>query len=329
MADKKKKDPEDLGLDEEDLSYEMQFIEENRKERQRQQEAEEQRKKREREAEHEREKQIARERLELLQLKNGVISEEEATVSERKEPEAVKLTGMKWLENFWYHYKWVVLISVFVVAVVGYITYTEIKRERADLTIMMIANNDLSQRSQELEEFFEKYTDDLDGNGYVHVDVISIPMNPNDDALMQNANSSKFFAQVQAGDAMIVITDSNTEETYMSVMDPTLSEIFPGNKYIDERGFSFDSEVMAQELKYENMPNDVHMSIRYPTATMDFNEKEAKENYDKSFQVYKRIVEDITSRCEETDDPGLETEPIHYSKDKGSISDSTSLESAE
>ena len=95
MADKKKKDPEDLGLDEEDLSYEMQFIEENRKERQRQQEAEEQRKKREREAEHEREKQIARERLELLQLKNGVISEEEATVSERKEPEAVKLTGMK------------------------------------------------------------------------------------------------------------------------------------------------------------------------------------------------------------------------------------------
>jgi hypothetical protein len=320
---------ENLVVDDEE--YEMKLAEEERKHREALEAAaaedEAMRRKKAKEAEHEREKRIAQERLELLQLKNGVIDESEATIKEEHE-QATKLTGLAWLENFWYHNKYIILLIAFFAIVIGYISYKEFTRERADLTVLLIADDGLELRQEEMEEFFEKYTDDLDGNGYVHVSVICVPLNPDGDYETQDANSSKFFAQLQAGDAMIVITDSNTEEQYKNLMNSTLAEDFPDNEYIDELGFSFNSKIMADEFRYEYMPNDVHMSIRYPTKTLDLSLEESTENYNTSFTVFKRIVEDITQRCEETNDPGLETEPVKRESSDES-SDSTESNSSE
>ena len=54
------------------------------------------------------------------------------------------------------------------------------------------------------------------------------------------------------------------------------------------------------------------MSIRIPQDTMGLSKDEAQKYYDESFEIYQRIVEDITARCEETNDPGLTTEPVKY-----------------
>lgn len=314
-------------VDEDDYEYEKKLAEQEQERRRKLEEKElareQQRAQEERQAQKERDKKIAQDKLELLQLKNGVIGEDEATIKE-EHTEAVKLTGTAWLSNFWYHNKFMILFITFIVAVVAFITYSEITRERADLTIMMIADNGLAQRQDELEEFFEKYTDDIDGNGYVHVAVLCIPISDRLDYQTLDANTSKFVTQIQAGDAMIVITDSNTDEEYKALMDATLQEDFPGNKYVDELGFSFNSKVMAEELKYEYMPNDVHMSIRFPAASMNIKLEESQENFDTSYVVFKRIVEDITKRCEETNDPGLETEPVKYETDESAVEGSSS-----
>lgn len=317
MSDKSKDkvSRDNIILDDEDYEYERKIAEAEAEKRRQLEleraEAAEKKKKAKRDAEKEREKQLARERLELLQLKNGVIDEEQATIKEEHE-EAAKLTGLAWLSNFWYHYKVVVIVILLALTAVIYIIFEEIHRERPDLTVMMIANNGLEDRSKELEEFFEKYTDDIDQNGYVHVEVIMIPMNPYTDPTVYTGYQQKFIAQVQTGEGMIVITDSNTQDDFMELMKSDLDKDFPGNKYIDEMGFSFNSKVMAEMLVYEDMPNDVHMSIRVPSETMEFNHEKAVKNYDDSYVVFKRIVEDITQKCEASNDPGLDTEPINY-----------------
>lgn len=317
MSDKKgeKIKRDNIILDDEDYEYERKIAEAEKEKRaqleKERAEAAEKRRRAQREAEKEREKQLAKERLELLQLKNGVIDEEEATIKE-EHSEAVKLTGLAWWSNIWYHYKVVIIVALLFVLAVFFIIFEEVHKERADISIMMIANNGLEERSKELEEFFERYTDDIDGNGYVHVEVIMIPMNPYTDPTVYTGYQQKFIAQVQTGEGMIVITDSNTQEDFMELMKSDLAEDFPGNKYIDEQGFSFNSKVMAAELAYEDMPYDVHMSIRVPSETMEFSHDEALKNYENSYAVFKKIVEDITKRCEESNDPGLETEPIHY-----------------
>ena len=317
-----------MNIDSEDYEYEKKLAEE---EKLKQKQAEEKaaaekakREKREREAEKERNRQIEEERRELLKMKSGLTSEEGSELT-KKDEAYEKPHGMAAVANFWYHYKFIIIFSSITLLVVGYLFYSEATRKRDDISVMVITDNDLTQRTAEVEEFFEKYTDDIDGNGYVHVGIISIPLSNNLDAVTKNTYTQKFLAEIQTGEGMIVITDSHTEDDFMSVMKKDLDKDFPDNKYIDEDGFSFNSKVMAEELKYELMPNDVHMSIRIPQDTMGLSKEEAQKYYDESFKVYKRIVDDITARCEETNDPGLDTEPVKYdtesSNDTPDVSD--------
>ena len=313
-----------LELDEEDREYEEKLALEERERRQKAQEQEAQkeaeREKREREAEKQREKQIAEEKLELLKLKSGLADEENSELT-KKDEAYEKPHGWAAVANFWCHYKFVVSFSLVALIIVGFLAYTEATRKRDDITVMIITDNDLSQRTEEIESFFEKYTDDLDGNGYVHVGIINIPIGQNIDPVTDNTYTQKFIAQVQTGEGVIVLTDSHTREDFMEFMNPELEKDFPDNKYIDEQGFSLNSEVMAQEFKYELMPNDVYMSIRVPQETMDMDKTEAQEVYDKNFVIFKRIVDDITARCEETNDKGLTTEPIQYDTDSSASSE--------
>ena len=151
-----------------------------------------------------------------------------------------------------------------------------------------------------------------------------IPLNSHsDDYQQQNVNSTKFLAQLQGGESILVITDSNTDEEFKSIMTPELPKEFPNNKYVDDMGMSWNMEIMAKELNFENMPNDIHLSMRTPVKTLGDSKETMQENYDKAFKVFKRIVDDMTEKAEEAGDKGLTTEPVHYDDSSLEISDST------
>ena len=86
----------------------------------------------------------------------------------------------------------------------------------------------------------------------------------------------------------------------------------PNNKYVDDMGMSWNMEVMAKELNFENMPNDIHLSMRTPVKTLGDSKETMQENYNKAFKVFKRIVDDMTEKAVEAGDKGLTTEPVHY-----------------
>ena len=308
--------------DADDAEYERTLAQQRREaeERERQvlEQAEAERRERERQEEKERERRLAQERIELMKLKSGVIDESESSIKEEHD-QIRELHGFEKVQNFFYHNKVWIIFTIFIDAA---------RREKADLTVLMIANNGLETRQEELEEFFEKYTDDLDGNGYVHVEVIMIPLNSHsDDYQQQNVNSTKFLAQLQGGESILVITDSNTDEEFKSIMTPELPKEFPNNKYVDDMGMSWNMEIMAKELNFENMPNDIHLSMRAPVKTLGDSKETMQENYDKAFKVFKRIVDDMTEKAVEAGDKGLTTEPVHY--DDSSLESSDSTESSE
>lgn len=317
--------------DADDAEYERTLAQQRREaeERERQvlEQAEAERRERERQEEKERERRLAQERIELMKLKSGVIDESESSIKEEHD-QIRELHGFEKVQNFFYHNKVWIIFAIFIIAVAAFIFIDAARREKADLTVLMIANNGLETRQEELEEFFEKYTDDLDGNGYVHVEVIMIPLNSHsDDYQQQNVNSTKFLAQLQGGESILVITDSNTDEEFKSIMTPELPKEFPNNKYVDDMGMSWNMEIMAKELNFENMPNDIHLSMRAPVKTLGDSKETMQENYDKAFKVFKRIVDDMTEKAVEAGDKGLTTEPVHY--DDSSLESSDSTESSE
>ena len=255
-----------------------------------------------------REKRIQAEKIELMKLKSGVI-EESDTIKEEHD-KIRELHGFEKVSNIWYHYKWLIIFIAFLIVVVSYITYNTLSRDKPDLSVMMIANNGLQYRQEELENFFEKYTEDLNGDGKVYVSVITAPLQAGSTDQLMMANQNKFFGVMQTGDCMLLITDSNTEEDITTIMKSDLSEDFPGNKYITQQGLSLDMELFAQEVKYESMPNDVVLSIRQPMKTINCSLEDMQKKYDVSFEVFKAITDDLTARATEAGDPGLTTEPI-------------------
>lgn len=312
MSKKSNFDSEEKKLiNEDDYEYEKMLADKERKRREALENAEKQRLKQERDEEKAREKRINDERVELMKLKNGVIDNSDTI---KEEHEVIReVHGVEKVANIWYRNKMMIIFIVFLLIVAVYIAYTQLTKKKPDLTVMMIANNGLETRYDELQSFFEKYTDDIDGNGYVYVQVLIMPLNPNsNDIQMYTTYTSKFLAQLQTSESIIVITDSNTEDRFKEIMKTDLSKDFPGNKYIDELGFSLNMQIAADELKYENMPNDVHISLRQPIKTVGDSLEEMEENYKKSFKVFERIVNDLTKKAEETNDPGLKTEPIKY-----------------
>ena len=315
MSDKNDKAREIL--DKSDYEYEKKIYEDEKR-RQQELEAKKQaaiaaRKKREKEAIKERERQLARERIELMKKKNT----EDSTLQESGQEEdaqeaqetAVKLSPKKKIQNFIYLNKWWLILAGFVVFIAAFIIYHQLQIKKADLTVMMIANNGLTTKEKELEELFEEYVDDSDGNGYVHVNVIVMPLDPPSNSQDQKDTRSKFLANLYSTESMLVITDTNTEYQYLEIMDHKLSEKFPGNKYVDEIGFSLNMQLVADKIGYKDMPNDVHISIRQPVATVEDSLETAKKNYDTAYKYLEKMIKDLTQKAKDSGDPGLSTPP--------------------
>lgn len=314
MEDKKNFIPDD------DFEYEKALADQVKKEREAAEakriEAEKLKKQREKQAQERREQRLCAEKVELMKLKNGIISESD-TIKEEHE-ETPELHGFAKVKNLFYHYKFILLFFGFILAVVIFILVNTLTKVKPDLTVMMIANNGLSYRQEELEDFFEKYTEDLNGDGKVYVSVIIAPLSNGSTDQMMMANQTKFIGTMQSGDSVLFITDSNTDNDIMEIMKHDLSNDFPGNKYITENGLSLNMKLFADEVKFENMPNDVVLSIKQPTKTINTSEAEMKKRYEKAFKTFSAITEDLSKKAQETNDPGLTTEPLKKEDSKDS-----------
>lgn len=311
MDDKNRLIPDD------DYEYEKQLAEQEKKRREREEAERIADIERQKQLEKQRDKRIQAEKIELIKLKNGVINESESIKEEHDQIR--ELHGLEKVSNFWFHHKVIIIFAAFIVFACGFIFYETLSKDKPDLTVMMIANNGLSYRQEELEDFFEQYTDDLNGDGKVYVSVLIAPLdNTSRDEIMM-ANQSKFFANLQTADCMLFITDSNTDEDIKGLMKSDLADDFKDNDYITAQGLSLNMKLFAQQIKFENMPNDVVLSIRQPTDTINTSLEEMRKSYDVNFKVFSKIANDLSSKAKETDDPGLTTEPLK--KDSSSTSD--------
>lgn len=89
----------------------------------------------------------------------------------------VKSPFFRWLDNFWYHYKWHTLIALFAVLVVTVCMLQTCSRESYDIHILYAGNREVKRTSTsggviEYEVFLDDLTrigEDFDGNGKVSV----------------------------------------------------------------------------------------------------------------------------------------------------------------
>lgn len=130
----------------------------------------------------------------------GVNQEELAPPPAPKKPETPK---GKW-ENFWYHYKWVTLGTLFAVIVATIMIVQAATKPRYDYTICIALPQELSsQMVERLEKEFAAVGKDQNGDGEVKVSVQIVNISNKLSADQQTANSASLSAKLMTRDVYL------------------------------------------------------------------------------------------------------------------------------
>ena len=247
-------------------------------------------------------KKIQQDRIELMRLKQGVITESD-TIYEEKE-EKPKMSFWKKLGNFLYHSKWWLGITVFIVGVFVFLIVDYVTKVRPDMIVLLITDDtEMQNHRQQLEEYLEQFTDDENGDGKVHVDIYPIPVSDNiDDMDYFTGNSTKLSAEFQMGEAVMVITDAKANEYIMADETLTdLSEKYTGHENIRGNGYYLRHTDFATKIDYPgNVDRDLSIGLRAPVKTSDSKEKMQK-TYDVAEKVLLRVMDDLDNTTEPED----------------------------
>lgn len=246
------------------------------------------------------EERLLRERRELLKLKQGII--EESNIIPQDEPEEKpKLTGAKAVENFFYHYKWYVILTVFFAAVFGVMIVQAVTKERADLNVAVIsttADSGIYPKLDEIERTLERYCPDFDDNGYVHVRVNYIDLNEASGNIEYiDANRQKFQSiELFGGESQMWLCDYGVIEELNDVYEKIdffvdFSEEYPEADLLDKEGLVLASTDFTEYARWSTCPDNVAVYVRDAFENMTGNGKQAREQRERALTVYRNLVE--------------------------------------
>lgn len=244
------------------------------------------------------EKKLERDRIELMKLKQGVISEEDIP----HEAEPVKeYTAWEKIGNFFYHNKMPLIVGAVIVLLAVFLIRDVVTNKKPDVAIMIMASDsELDFRTGDIEKLLEPYCEDFNGDGEVYVRVSYLPAVYSDDNLDAYFNQSaqtKLMAEFQSGDSIIVIADADTCHTVGidtvsengNPVDPILVDmrtIYPDDENCTELGYMLSGTSFAEDIKYTAMSDSLFIGFRLPREALGVNMEKFTANYNNALKLW-------------------------------------------
>lgn len=243
-------------------------------------------------------KTLAEEKVELLKLKQGVISESDKL--DLKPDEKKHYTPWQKFKNFIYHNKWWLGISTFFVLIAAFLVYDTLTTTKPDIKFMLLCNDtELYYRIEDIGKYFDQFTDDYNDDDKNCADILYIPISENEDTNsmgLYESSLTKLSAEFQMGETMLVIADKNSAELIMPEETlVNLEELYPDNPNVKEYGFYLKNTDFAELIGYTdgNIPDDIYIGIRKVTQTLT-SEKEMQEHYDQAIETLDKIIKELS-----------------------------------
>ena len=269
------------------------------KERQRQAEAEEAAY----QAREEYAKELAEEKVDLIRLKQGVITDSDK-IFKNEEPEKHYTLWQK-IGNWFYHSKWWLGIAAFCVILVSFLVYDYVTREDPDLRIMILTDHQyLYAETDALCGWLNTMCPDYNGDGEVLTSFIYIPVSKESMEMGGNyaaANNTQLLVQFQTNTSMLVLADSRSEE-YLQPEDMyvDLEELYPDCPFV--KGCKLNlNETNFTELAGLSQPlkENSYLALRVPAENMNTLE-ENQQAYDQAKAVLDQIVSELHEKESDT-----------------------------
>ena len=251
----------------------------------------------------------------MCEISHGGVFMEETNVNEAQGG-AVSGGFIAWLDNFWYHYKWHFLISVFVALVIAVCCVQTCQRVEYDIYILYAGNDEIGRTSKDgdLSEFATlgaslKYaTKDFDGNGEISVSFIALftPSNKELEAMdsadiyynpsLVKQDTERLHETMLYSSYYVCFLSPAVYEQYRSLGDVRmfhdLSSYDNGKlEYLDEGAVYLGSTGFASLPGFADLPSDTVVCMRSLSAVAShLNKKDNEEAFRRSFEVLEKIL---------------------------------------
>ncbi|MBP3389297.1 MAG: hypothetical protein J6K98_05405 [Clostridia bacterium] len=205
----------------------------------------------------------------------GVPEDELQAPPPLKQPDTPK---GKW-ENFWYHYKWVVLGSLAGAIVLIVLIVQMLNRDDSDYYLSLVTDNPVKQTQIDaLKAELTKYAEDVDGDGKIEINIQNLYINPKDNAgaaQMAYTNSQNLTVHMAAGDRLFYIFE---DETYKERIQPLLSEgatffapVQSTAEGLAEGGSCWDwnGSALQQSEVFKGAPAHLYFGVRSASGTAE------------------------------------------------------------
>lgn len=222
--------------------------------------------------------------LELKKMQSGEL----ATGPKPSEVAIVPKTFWQKLKNFWYHDKKVVIVSLLMVFVITVMTVQCATQEKADLKIVLFTYSPvMDEYSKKMGDYFEKYCDDINGDGKVVVKVINCSFDAKNDTRSYRKTKIIRLEQTITSEesAMLYITDSRSIthfDTYKSQGIP----FFVGETV----ALSEEFYTISKMIDFPHFEHNLSITCRRLDDTLLEKDKDAKLYYKESQKLLKKLA---------------------------------------
>lgn len=241
------------------------------------------------------EDKLRQERIELMKLKQGVISEEEI---ETVPQETRVYTTWDRISNFFYHNKTFIILGMIFGAIAAFLIYDFATKERPDLQSMYIAADyDMSYYSGELTALWSKYCPDYNGDGEPLARLYYIPTGYADDTMASlyfaQSDRTKLVAEFQSGNIVMIIGDKKAYQSIDALEDVFVDcrKYFPDDPYAEELGYRLAGTDFMDMLGAESVDDtELYVSFRIPGDTMGMKKEKMQVNFDHAIEFWKNFL---------------------------------------
>ena len=193
-----------------------------------------------------------------------------------------------WFVNvFWYHYKWPVLVGCVILGIIAFITVDSLKQTRYDTTVVIATDYFVDEDDlQTLDDVLKPVVEDLDGNGQVNIYYAVLYVG---DTEVGRQNQERMYLYMTQQNVGLYLMSKNVSDAYTN---PEL-EYFTDD--VDSFGLTPDpANAVRMDLTGNSVLQgcglkDIYLSIM--DYTTESGTSEARQGRDTAVAMAKALVD--------------------------------------
>ncbi|MCQ2417260.1 MAG: hypothetical protein MJ071_05565 [Oscillospiraceae bacterium] len=248
-------------------------------------------------------KELAEEKVDLMRLKQGVISDSSKVF--REQEEAKKYTIWQKIGNWFYHAKWWLGIAVFCGLVTAFLIYDYATRENPDFRMLVLSEHaamesDIPNLTAVLDTLIEDYNQDKEvKSGVIYIPVSKRTMEESGN--YSAAYNTQLLIQFQTSTCMLVMAD-DAAEAYLQPEDMfvSLEALYPECEFAEDYKLKLDGTNFAEWIGMsEELNPGSYLALRIPAENMD-----SLENSEAAYANAKEVLDQIVPILERKENAG-------------------------